>query len=476
MGDQSTQLAVIGAGPGGYAAAFLAADLGLQVTLIDPEANPGGVCLYRGCIPSKTLLHAAQMVQEARNGDQWGLMFTGLSVDVDILRRKKDSVVTQFTEGLGQLVKRRKIEHIRGHAVFADEKTLTVEDLDGRTHRLAFEQAIIATGSRAVTLPLFADAGDQVLDATAALELEDIPERLLVVGGGYIGLELGSVYAGLGSRVSVVEMTPELLPGVDRDLVRFLHKRLKNLFEEIQLETAVTAAKAQKNGVMVSIKHKDGEAQNRLFDKVLVAVGRRPRSDGLGLEKIGVATDEQGFIRVDPQRRTHLSHIFAIGDVAGQPMLAHKASHEGRVAAEAIAGQKSAFDPLAIPAVVFTEPEIAWAGLTETQAKTKGIKYEVARFPWGASSRAATLGAPDGLTKLLVHPGSERILGVGLVGSGAGELIAEGTLAIEMGANVTDLGLTIHPHPTLSETLMEAAHVFHGTAAHYYNPRRKKRR
>ena len=252
MGDQSTQLAVIGAGPGGYAAAFLAADLGLQVTLIDPEANPGGVCLYRGCIPSKTLLHAAQVVQEARNGDQWGLMFKDLSVDVDLLRQKKDAVVTQFTEGLGQLVKRRKIEHIRGHAVFADEKTLTVEDLDGRTHRLAFEQAIIATGSRAVTLPLFADAGDQVLDATAALELEDIPERLLVVGGGYIGLELGSVYAGLGSRVSVVEMTPELLPGVDRDLVRFLHKRLKNLFEEIQLETAVTAAKAQKNGVMVT--------------------------------------------------------------------------------------------------------------------------------------------------------------------------------------------------------------------------------
>ena len=476
MGDQSTQLAVIGAGPGGYAAAFLAADLGLQVTLIDPEANPGGVCLYRGCIPSKTLLHAAQVVQEARNGDQWGLMFTGLSVDVDILRRKKEAVVTEFTEGLGQLVKRRKIDYIRGRAVFADEKTLTVEDLESRTHRLTFEQAIIATGSRAMTLPMFKEAGERVLNATTALDLEDIPDRLLVVGGGYIGLELGSVYAGLGSRVSVVEMTPTLLPGVDKDLVRFLNKRLEGLLEEIQLETAVTAAKVQKNGIMVTIKDKVGEEQNRLFDKVLVAVGRRPLSDGLGLDKIGIAMDNQGFIRVDAQRRTNLNHVFAIGDVAGQPMLAHKASHEGRVAAEAIAGQKSAFDPLAIPAVVFTEPEIAWAGLTETQAKAKGIKYEVARFPWGASSRAATLGAPDGLTKLIVHPDTERILGVGLVGAGAGELIAEGTLAIEMGANVSDLGLTIHPHPTLSETLMEAAHVLHGTAAHYYNPRRKKGR
>jgi dihydrolipoamide dehydrogenase len=475
MSDKATQLAVIGAGPGGYAAAFLAADLGMQVTLVDPEANPGGVCLYRGCIPSKTLLHAAKMVQEARGGAAWGLLFKDLSVDVDLLRQKKDAIVTQFTEGLGQLVKRRKIDHIRGRAVFAGEKTLTVEDLEGRAHRLDFEQAIIATGSRAVTLPLFEEAGERVLNATTALDLEDIPERLLVVGGGYIGLELGSVYAGLGSRVSVVEMTPTLLPGVDKDLVRFLNKRLEDLFEEIQLETAVTAARAQKNGVMVTIKDKAGEEQNRLFDRVLVAVGRRPLSDGLGLDKIGIATDDQGFIRVDGQRRTNLNHIFAIGDVAGQPMLAHKASHEGRVAVEAIAGQKSAFDPLAIPAVVFTDPEIAWTGLTETQAKARGRRYEVARLPWSASSRAATLGAPEGLTKLIVHPGSERILGVGLVGSGAGELIAEGTLAIEMGANVTDLGLTIHPHPTLSETLMEAAHVFHGTATHYYNPRGKKR-
>ena len=474
MSDKSTQLAVIGAGPGGYAAAFLAADLGMKVTLIDPEANPGGVCLYRGCIPSKTLLHAARLAREAREGEQWGLRFRDLTVDVDALRRQKERVVAQLTQGLGQLVKRRKIDHIRGYAVFADEKTLSVEDLEGRAHRLAFEQAIIATGSSAVTLPMFDDARERVLDATAALDLADVPDRLLVVGGGYIGLELGSVYAGLGAKVSVVEMTPTLLPGVDRDLVRFLSKRLEGLFEEIQLETVVTAAKAQKNGIMATIRNKAGEEQNRLFDKILMAVGRRPRSAGIGLKKIGVATDDQGFIRVDAQCRTNRAHIFAIGDVAGQPMLAHKASHEGRVAVEAIAGRKSAFDPLAIPAVVFTDPEIAWAGLTEGQAKAKGVPHDVARFPWGASSRAATLGAPEGLTKLIVEPQTERILGVGLAGTGAGELIAEATLAIEMGANATDLGLTIHPHPTLSETLMEAAHVLHGTAAHYYHPKRKK--
>jgi dihydrolipoamide dehydrogenase len=476
MTDKTTQLAIIGAGPGGYAAAFLAADLGLQVTIIDPEANPGGVCLYRGCIPSKTLLHAAHLITEAREADQWGLNFKGLSVDVDRLRQKKDQVVAQLTEGLGQLVQRRRIEHLRGHAVFVDEGHLEVQDLGGQRHRLAFENAIIATGSRATTLSLFEDAGERVLDATAALALAEIPDRLLVVGGGYIGLELGSVYAGLGSKVSLVEMTPHLLPGVDRDLVRFLHKRLQTQFEDILLETTVEAVKRQKNGLKIRIKDPDGEIQDRLFDKILVAVGRRPRSDGLGVEKIGVATDADGFIRVDAQRRTTRPHIFAIGDVAGQPMLAHKASHEGRVAVEVIAGKKVAFEPLAVPAVVFTAPEIAWAGLTETQAKEQGQDCEVARFPWGASSRAATLGASDGLTKLLVDPETETILGVGLVGPNAGELIAEGVLAIEMGANATDLGLTIHPHPTLSETMMEAAHVFHRNAAHYYTPKRKPKR
>ena len=476
MTDKTTQLAIIGAGPGGYAAAFLAADLGQQVTIIDPEANPGGVCLYRGCIPSKTLLHAAHLVEAARKADAWGLRFKGLSVDVDALRRHKDRVVAQLTEGLGQLVKRRKIEHFRGRAVFADERHLTVEDLEGRRQDLAFAHAIIATGSRATRLTLFDEGGPRVLDATAALDLADIPRRLLVVGGGYIGLELGSVYAGLGARVSLVEMTPHLLPGVDRDLVRFLSKRLENQFEDILLETTVATCKNQKNGLRVGLKAKDGGIQHRLFDKVLVAVGRRPQSEGLNLDKIGVATDHHGFIRVDAQRRTSRPHIFAIGDVAGEPMLAHKASHEGRVAVEAIAGQKVAFEPLAVPAVVFTDPEIAWTGLTESEAKAQGLNFEVARFPWGASSRAATLGAPEGLTKLLVDPATETILGVGLVGANAGELIAEGTLAVEMGANATDLGLTIHPHPTLSETLMEAAHVFHRNAAHYYTPRRQAKK
>jgi len=476
MSDKTTQLAIIGAGPGGYVAAFLAADLGLQVTLIDPEANPGGVCLYRGCIPSKTLLHAAHMAQDARNGEQWGLTFKDLSVDVGALRQRKDRVIAQLTEGLGQMVKRRKIAYIRGRAAFVDEKTLAIEDLDGGTRRLVFEQAIIATGSRAVELPLFEAAGERVLDATTALDLAEVPDRLLVVGGGYIGLELGSVYAGLGSRVSLVEMTPDLVPGVDRDLVRFLHKRLQSLFEDIRLQATVEEVKSQKNGVRVGIKDKNGDVQNRLFDKVLVAVGRRPSGDGLGFSKIGIMTDAHGFIRVDEHRRTNLPHIFAIGDVAGQPMLAHKASHEGRVAVEVIAGQKSAYEPLAVPAVIFTDPEIAWAGLTEAEAKERKVAYEVARFPWGASSRAATLGAPEGLTKLIVDPDTERILGVGMVGRGAGELIAEGTLAIEMGANATDLGLTIHPHPTLSETMMEAAHVFHHNAAHYYSPKRKSKK
>ncbi len=473
MTEKTTQLAVIGAGPGGYAAAFLAADLGLQVTLIDPEANPGGVCLYRGCIPSKTLLHAAHLTEAARHAGTWGLHFEGLSVDVEALRRHKQRVVAQLTEGLGQLVKRRNIEHLRGRAVFADERHLTVEDSGGQRQNLTFEQAIIATGSRATNLALFAEGGTRIMNATAALELAEIPDRLLVVGGGYIGLELGSVYAGLGAQVSLVEMTPHLLPGVDRDLVRFLHKRLQNQFTEILLETTVEAVKSQKNGVKVGFRNKNGDLQNRLFDKALVAVGRSPQSAGLNLEKIGVATDDQGFIRVDAQRRTSRPHIFAIGDVAGQPMLAHKASHEGRVAVEVITGRKVAFEPLAVPAVVFTDPEIAWAGLTETEAKSRGVDFEVARFPWGASSRAATLGTADGLTKILVDPASETILGVGLVGPHAGELIAEGTLAVEMGANATDLGLTIHPHPTLSETLMEAAHVYHRNAAHYYTPRRK---
>ncbi len=476
MTDKTTQLAIIGAGPGGYPAAFLAADLGLQVTLVDPAANPGGVCLYRGCIPSKTLLHAVQVIEDVHRAGKWGLSFKGVDIDIEALRTWKNHVVAQLTEGLGQLVKRRKIEYMRGRASFEDERHLAIQDMDGQRHRLAFEHAIIATGSRAARLPLFDDAGDRVLNASTALDLAEIPERLLVVGGGYIGLELGSVYAGLGSNVTLVEMTPHLLPGVDRDLVRGLQKSLQNRFEDILLKTVVETVTEQKSGLKVGFKGPDNEIQNRLFDKILVAVGRSPRSDGLNLDHIGIASDENGFVRVDAQRRTTRPHIFAIGDVAGQPMLAHKASHEGRVAVEVITGKKVAYEPVAVPAVVFTAPEIAWVGWTETLAQAQGRQYEVARFPWGASSRAATLGESDGLTKLLIDPESETILGVGLVGVNAGELIAEGALALEMGANATDLGLTIHPHPTLSETMMEAAHVFHRHAAHYYTPKRKARK
>jgi dihydrolipoamide dehydrogenase len=474
MTEIKTQLAVIGAGPGGYAAAFLAADLGLQVVLIDPETNPGGVCLYRGCIPSKTLLHAVKVIREAEDARQWGLAFKDPAVDHKALRRWKDQVVQRLTGGLGQLVKQRKIEYLRGLAVFEDDKRLQVDAHQGGADKVVFEHAIIATGSQAAVLTLFDGAGDRVWNAADALNLERIPQKLLVVGGGYIGLELGSVYAGIGSRVSLVEMTPDLLPGVDRDLVRMVRKRLTGKFEMIQTDSTVEEVKSQKNGLKVHIKDKEGNSRAAIFDRVLVAVGRRPRSKALGLENAGVVTDDSGFVRVDEQRRTSTKNIFAIGDVAGEPMLAHKASHEGRVAVEAIAGQRSAFEPRAVPAVVFTEPEIAWAGLTEAQARDRNQDFEIARFPWGASSRAATLGQPEGLTKLLVEPETERILGVGMVGTGAGELIAEGVLAIEMGANATDLGLSIHPHPTLSETLMEAAHVFHGTCAHFYKPKKKR--
>jgi dihydrolipoamide dehydrogenase len=371
------------------------------------------------------------------------------------------------------LVKRRKIDYLRGRAVFLDEKQLKLENPDGGPRRIAFQHAIIATGSRAATLSLFDRNSDRVLNAARALDLEEIPKKLLVVGGGYIGLELGSVYASLGSKVSLVEMTPGLLPGVDRDLVRPLHNLLKGQFEEIRLQAKVTQVKTRKNGLQVMFENQEGETEGFLFDKILVAVGRQPNSRNLGLETIGIKVDEKGFIQVDEQRRTSLDHIFAIGDVAGEPMLAHKASHEGRVAVEVIAGRRAAYEPQAIPAVIFTDPEIAWAGLTESQAKAANLPFKVARFPWAASSRAATLGRSEGLTKLLVEPETERVLGMGIVGSHAGELIAEGVLAIEMGANVTDLALSIHPHPTLSETVMEAAHVFHGTATHFHHPKRK---
>jgi dihydrolipoamide dehydrogenase len=475
MANNKTHLAVIGGGPGGYAAAFLAADLGLEVTLIDPELNPGGVCLYRGCIPSKALLHAAKVIDEAREARAWGLKFSGLKIQHNRLLEWKNEVVDRLTGGLGQLVKQRKISYLQATAAFQDNRTLAVKGVDGRQSSLEFEYAIIATGSDAARLPQFELDSERLLDATAALDIKEIPKKLLVIGGGYIGLELGTVYAALGTKVTVVEMTPGLLPGADRDLVRILQKRLANRMASILLQTTVKSLKVQKNGIKATFEGRDVNQNTRIFDKVLLAVGRRPNSAGLGLSNTAIEVDDQGFIKVDVQRRTAENHIFAIGDVAGEPMLAHKASHEGRVAAEVVAGRQVSYDPAAIPAVVFTDPEIAWVGLTEKEAADRSIAHKVVRFPWAASGRAATLNRDDGLTKLIIDPQNERIIGMGIAGPGAGEMIAEGVLAIEMSANVTDVGLTIHPHPTLTETVMEAADLFHGTATHFYRPKRKSR-
>ena len=467
----STQVAVIGGGPGGYPAAFLAADLGLQVTLIDLELEPGGVCLYRGCIPSKALLHVAKLLSETREAANWGIEFSEPDIDIEKLRAWKNSVVQQMTSGVAQLAKRRGVNFTQGRASLLNATTLQIEKVEGDKEILAFEQVVVATGSRPATIPSLALDSNRLMDSTSALELSDVPESLLVIGGGYIGLELGTVYAALGSRVSVVEMLPGLLPGADRDLVRILSKRLEKLFYSVMLNTTVAEMEEIKDGLKVKLEG-DVEEQEQTFEKVLISAGRKPNSSGLGLENTQVEIDERGFIIVDEQRRTSEPTIYAIGDVAGEPMLAHKATHEGRVAAEVIAGHKVAYEPNAIPAVVFTDPEVAWCGLTETQAKEEGRSIEVVRFPWGASGRATTLGRNDGLTKLIIDPDTERILGVGIVGSGAGELIAEGVLAVEMAALASDIKLSIHPHPTLSETVMEAAEVFFGQSAHFYRPKR----
>jgi dihydrolipoamide dehydrogenase len=468
---KKTQIAVIGGGPGGYPAAFLAADRGLNVTLIDNETNPGGVCLYRGCIPSKALLHAARVIAEAKEASNWGIGFSDPVIDIDKLRNWKDNVVQKMTGGLGQLTKHRKIDYIKGHAKFSDKKTLEIRNQNGR-ELLTFENAIIATGSRPANLPNFSIDSKRILDSTTGLELPDVPKNMLIVGGGYIGLELGTVYAALGTKVSVVEMTSGLMPGVDRDLVFVLSKRLEKIFESIMLDTKVVDMNEEKSGMRVKLEGSKVKSGEQIFDKVLVSVGRRPNSENLGLENTRVKTDSKGFIEVDEQRRTSEPTIFAIGDVAGEPMLAHKATHEGRVAAEVISGHNVAFEPNAIPAVVFTDPEIAWCGLTEENAKIENRPVNIARFPWGASGRATTLDRNDGVTKLIIDPDTERILGVGIVGTGAGELIAEGVLAVEMGANVSDLEMTIHPHPTLSETIMEAAEVFFGESTHVYRPKK----
>ena len=473
----NTQLVVIGGGPGGYAAAFFAADLGMQVTLVDRELNPGGVCLYRGCIPSKALLHVAKVAAEAKHAEAWGLKYSAPSIDLDKVRAFKDGVVAKLTGGVGQLSKMRKINYVRGTATFVDSKTLSIALVDGgKTETLSFEHAIIATGSHPTPVPGLSIDSPLVMDSTGALDLPEIPKSLLVVGGGYIGLELGSVYAALGTEVTVVEMTDGLLPGADRDLVNILAKRLETTLHKIRLKTKVVGMEVVKGGIKVRMEGEglaEGE-QSQVFSRVLVSIGRRPNSKVPGLDKTGVKVGERGFITVDAQMRTSAPNIFAIGDVVGEPMLAHKASHEARVAVETMLGHKVAFEPQAIPAVVYTDPEIAWCGLTETEAKKQGRAIEIAKFPWAALGRALAIDRPDGLTKLIIDPATERVLGVGIAGAGAGELIAEGVLAIEMGAIASDLKLSIHPHPTMSETLMEAAEVFFGQATHVYRPKRKR--
>jgi len=461
------RLAILGGGPGGYAAAFLAADLGLSVTLIDEAPNPGGVCLYRGCIPSKALLHVAKVIGDAQEAEDWGVRFTKPRIDLNKVRDWKDSVIGRMTAGLGSLAKQRKVTLLQGQGYFLNSGEITVVTGNG-DQRVAFDHAIIATGSRPAVVPALALDSDRVLDSTSALELTDVPKRLLVVGGGYIGLELGSAYAALGSAVTVVEMTDGLLPGVDRDLVGILERRLSGSLTAIHTGTRVEAV--EESDKELSVTFSGAESGKKHYDRMLVSVGRVPNTENIGLDKTKVIVGDSGFIEHDEQQRTDDPAIFVVGDVAGQPMLAHKASHEGRVAAEVAAGKRVAFEAQAIPAVVFTDPEIAWCGLTEIEAQEDGRDVEVARFPWGASGRATTLGRSEGFTKLLIDRGSERVIGCGIVGPGAGELIAEAVLAIEMGAVATDMRLTIHPHPTLSETMMEASEVMFGTATHIFRP------
>ena len=460
------ELVVIGGGPGGYPAAFYAADLGMDVTLIDLEKNPGGVCLHRGCIPSKALLHAAAVLNESRAASEFGVTFGEPQLDVDKLREWKSGVVSKLTGGLGQLRKARNINFIQGRATFVDANTVRVLKSDGSEELVKFKTAILATGSSPARIPI-APESPRILDSTGALDLPDVPEKLLVIGGGYIGLELGQAYAAFGSKVSVVEMLPSLLAGADSDLVRPLAARIKKQFDAVMLETKVLSISDTGDAVDVVVEHKDGKTETLTYDRVLISVGRKPNTRELGLEHTQVEVADSGFISTDGQRRTAEPSIFAIGDIAGQPMLAHKATYEGKIAVEAIAGKNSVYAPQAIPAVVFTDPEIAWTGLTENEAKAQGLKVKVSKFPWGASGRATTLGRSDGISKIISDLETGRILGVGISGPGAGELIAEGTLAIEMGAVAEDVALTIHAHPTLSETVMEAAEDFMGHATHF---------
>lgn len=467
---EKKELIVIGAGPGGYAAAFLASDLGIKTTLIDGADNPGGVCLYRGCIPSKAFLHAAKIINDSVEAKQIGIDFSKPRLDINKLRKWKDDVVRKLTSGLGQLSKQRKVEYIKGTAKFLDAETIEVAS-NNVASKYNFENIIIATGSYPAMIPGIDGVSKNILDSTSALEINDVPGSMLIIGGGYIGLELGTVYAALGTKITVAEMLPRILTGVDEDLMKVLFKKVKSAFESVMMETKVVSVTESANGIKVVFENVRKEKSEKTFDKILVAAGRKPDSKNLGLENTGVEVDSKGFIKVDNQLRTSVRNIFAIGDIAGEPMLAHKASHEGRTAVEVISGKKVIFEPKAIPAVIFTDPEIAWCGLTETDAKKENREITIAKFPWAASGRSLTLNRSDGFTKLIIDTDTERILGGGIVGPGAGDLISEIILAVEMEANAADIKLSIHPHPTLSETIMESAEVFFGQSTHLYKPK-----
>ena len=465
------EVLVLGAGPGGYTAAFRAADLGKQVVMIEKHESLGGVCLNVGCIPSKALLHVAKVITEASEAEHHGVAFGKPSVDIDKIRSWKNGVVNKLTGGLKQLAKQRKVQVVRGLAKFASSNSVSVQTADGEKI-ISFDHAIIAAGSSVARIPGFPYEDERIIDSTGALELKDIPKRLLIIGGGIIGLEMATVYDALGSKISVVELMDQLIPGADKDMVKPLHTRIAKRYEAIYLKTKVTKIESLPEGLRVTFEG-EGAPKPQLYDKVLMAVGRRPNGREINAQAAGLIVNERGFIPVNKQQRTNVPNIYAIGDIVGDPMLAHKAVHEGKVAAENIAGHKAYFEPLTIPSVAYTDPEIAWMGLTETQAKAQGIAFEKGSFPWAASGRALSVGREEGATKVLLDPKTRRILGAGIVGVNAGELIAEAVLALEMGADMEDIGLTIHPHPTLSETLCFAAEMAEGTITDLLPPRKK---
>ncbi len=471
-GDIHADVVVLGSGPGGYTAAFRAADLGLNVVLIEKHSTLGGVCLNVGCIPSKAMLHVAKVLTEAEDMAAHGVTFAKPKIDLDALRGWKDSVVGQLTGGLAGLAKGRKVTTVRGVGSFTGPNMIEVAGADG-TKTVSFDKCIIAAGSEPVELPFIPHEDPRVIDSTGALELADVPKRMLILGGGIIGLEMACVYDALGSKITVVEFMDQLMPGADKDMVKPLHTRIAKRYENILLKTKVTAMEAHKKGLKVTFEDDKGEVTTDTFDKVLVSVGRRPNGAKINAEAAGVAVDERGFISVDKQQRTGVPHIFAIGDVVGQPMLAHKAVHEGKVAAEVCAGHNRAFDALVIPSVAYTDPEVAWVGITETEAKAKGLKIGKGVFPWAASGRALSNARSEGMTKVIFDPTDDRVVGAAIVGTNAGDLIAEVALAIEMGCDATDLGHTIHPHPTLSETINFAAEMFEGTITDLMPPKKR---